>query len=555
MAVASYTLYGACEGHRNSSSSSSAGPCLVAKDGNGTLTSVEAANGVVNLQNASISDVASFPPTATVVDLSMNAIAQLGSDPVPALRLLNLSHNEFRTTDALPRFAALQTLDLSYNAIAYVGNLTLALPSVTRLSLANNRITALRNPTFPLSLQSLDLSGNTMTTFDVSSATFRQLNALPYLSLGNFSITACSGALHLLRSSVVCVLDSDTPPSTLLMTAYGQLIMVLSCIGLFVFAYLVCAKRVLDSPGPPANQHLRDTCLSSAYSIMEDDPMEYRISLSIEMDTKPFETILFHDTRLMPLQMAMKDIKKLKLLSSTAYTMYVAERHGAKVHATMLTPCTIEDTPTYLGGLVHEIAFLARLSHPNIVPLLGFATSSSLLDLTVVTEFMALGSLADVLRDANVVKYLRWTTPTNGVVPPKAQLALDVATAVAHLHALDAPVLHNAISLDHVFVSSEWRAHLGAFMYASYLDEPKTILAPQAAPEVVANGLRSTHSDVYLVGRLIADLEVANDMPETVRAIVVSCTALEPTARPSALEVATRLHHCLSSANTVDATV
>ncbi|KDO18318.1 TKL protein kinase, partial [Saprolegnia parasitica CBS 223.65] len=322
--------------------------------------------------------------------------------------------------------------------------------------------------------------------------------------------------------------------------AYGQLIMVFSCIGLCVFAYFVCAKRVLDSPGPPAaNDHLRDTCLSSAYSIVEDDPMQYRISLSIEMDTKPFETILFHDTRLMPLQLAMKDMKKLKLLSSTAYTtMYVAERYGAKAHATMLTPCAVQDTTMRLGGLVRNIAFLARLSHPNIVPLLGFATSSSLLDLTVVTEFMALGTLSDVLRDANLVKSLRWTTPTsNGVVPLKAQLALDVATAVAHLHTLDTPILHNAISVDHVFISSEWRAHLGAFMYATYVDEPKTRLAPNAAPEVLAGRLRSTtHSDVYLLGQLLADLEVANDMPETVRAIVASCMELEPTTRPSALE-------------------
>ncbi|OQR87013.1 protein kinase [Achlya hypogyna] len=530
------TLYGNCAAAANGALASP-DPCVVYGDNRTTLVTASPAFG---LRSANVEVVQGLPSVATSVDLSNNSIYRMTFDRQPNVVSLNLSRNMISSLDAVASLPNLETLDLSMNKLTTWTNAG-ALPNLTALNLSGNQIRSLYRPTFPPSLVSLDLSGNPITSFDLTTATYNALSVLPILRLSGVSITTCAGTLRLLGRTVVCVVDTPHESTSLLTSTYGQLIVVFSCIGLFTLAYLICVKGIFSSDRSD-DASLRDTCVSSAYSIMADDPMEYRISLSIEMDPKPFEAVLHHDPLLQPRALAMKDVKKVKLLATAAYTRYVAEHHGAKVHAKVLTP--LDNPQPLLAGLVNELAMLARLDHPNVVALVGFATSSSLLDLTVVTEFVALDTVASVLGDVDTAKYLRWTT-TNAIMPPKVEMARDVAAAVAYLHSKG--VLHNAISTETTFVSSKWTVKLGDFTHSSYEDDPKTCAV--AAPEVLAGGSRSSKSDVYLLGHFISALETSDRalIPASVQAIIDLCVQDDPQARPDATEVVAMLQRCAES--------
>lgn len=331
---------------------------------------------------------------------------------------------------------------------------------------------------------------------------------------------------------------------------YGPIFVFFGTVLSLLIVYMV-GKRLLLGPPTLTDNTLRATCISSGYSRMEDDPVEYRISLSLDLDTNDLATRLRNDDALTTAhKLQLKDIRKLKLISATPlYTTYVAQHLAMKADIKVLTPTASPmDTLAHLSGLVHEISVLARLSHPKVVSLLGYATSSSLLDLTMATEFMSFGSLAAILSEPALKKTMEWT-PTSIHAVPKVQLALDVVSAVVYLHGLARPLLHNALSTSTVVVSSKWEAKVSGFAHSSYVDDASSSttmeLLPSAvameAPEVQSGGRRSMASDVYLLGRLMLALddvdEATSTMPEAIATIVARCVDTDPMRRPTAAEV------------------
>ncbi|OQR87011.1 protein kinase [Achlya hypogyna] len=576
------TFYGACP-------SNPASPCVLFANASVETVAVDANNACV-ITGAGIDYVSSLPATSTTMLLRISCLINLASNNITGFgkqtssvssvwpqhsngdsSVTLLSDNLLPSLNELPSLPALRTLDLSFNEVRRLDSNT-DFQGLSQLykyresfhthSQVRNQISVISNPTFPPALKYLDLSGNPISVFDVTYETYNVLANMPDLVLDKFMLSSCSGQLVMLRTAIVCVTNipntaalrsttSPIHPYLKLSRMYGPIFVIFSSVMVLMLVYFI-GRRIFLGPQTPTDRTLRATCLSSNYSRMEDDPVEYRISLSMELDTSELTAALKTDPELRAFRLPLHEVKKLKLVAaSTVYTTYVAQHLSGKADAKVLTPCaSAETTLARLGGLVAEVQLLARLAHPKIVALVGYAASPSLLDLTVVTEFMSFGSLAAVLREPALAATLQWTADSVRMVP-KLQVVADVAAALAYLHGLPRPVLHNAVSTETVLVSSKWEAKLGNFTHASYADDTSAVLpspVPVEAPEVARGESRSPASDIYQLGRLMQELDSASEsstMPAAVQAIVAQCLDNSAVHRPSAEEVLFVLNSCL----------
>ncbi|OQR89926.1 hypothetical protein THRCLA_09507, partial [Thraustotheca clavata] len=350
-------LYGSCP----------INPCVVYSN----LTQVNyTTTSVLQIQNANIQSINEFPQNVTQIDLSWNNISSITSYKVPSILSLNLSHNQISTLDTVPVLPTLTSLDLSDNKLtgASLSRLS-AFPNLNNISLRNNNIKVIHNPIFPPNLQTLDLSGNPIVQFDISMTMFILLSNVSNLDLGSLSISNCFGTLQMLGHSVVCI--TDAPLNTAFWSnIYGPVILVFFGVLLLALAYLVMMK-CLRGGNDQRNDPLRDTCVSSNYSRIDDDPAEYRISLSFDMDTSQYNQAL-NQPDVAQYKLHLSDIRKRKLITAnSAYTTYAAQHQITNVDIKVLTACNAtEDTLLHLRDLVHEITMLARLNHPNIVSLI-----------------------------------------------------------------------------------------------------------------------------------------------------------------------------------------
>lgn len=148
---------------------------------------------------------------------------------------------------------------------------------------------------------------------------------------------------------------------------------------------------------------------------------------------------------------------------------------------------------------VPEVAALERPVHRNILRCYGATTEAPFI---AVSEYCAGGSLADALKDA---KSLAW--------PKRVQLLLQVAEALAHVHAEE--LLVQDITSHHIFLTQPLAKTPTAKLD---VDLPRGAGLLQAvgtdelelwrwrAPEATASGSFDRHSDVYCFGMLMFEV-------------------------------------------------
>ncbi|OQR87030.1 protein kinase [Achlya hypogyna] len=497
---------------------------------NGTLLQLPMTDNV-SVSYTGIEIIQGLPPSATSIDASNNNISVIYRALNTSVQRLNLSHNALISIDALTSLPALQSLDVSFNALnGFPSDKDFAqLETLIELNVARNAITELRLLSFPPQLAQLDVSHNPIAAFEVTEAVYTALLALPRLNLTNVSTTAqCFATTRLLQHVRVCVLDAASPGTAFLSTTYGVLLVVLCAVAIAALALVLVRRRYCRRPPPPL--YYRDTRLSSNYSRVEDNiPVEYRISLSVSVDTTALVAQL---APLEPQRIQTSALKKLKLAAPPrTYTVYATRLGSERVDAKVLAPAASSaETRRRLAALVHEITVLATLSHPHVVGFIGFAASPSLLDLTLVTEPMVYGSVSAVLRDPELSRYLHWTS-SNAMMTSKARMALEVASAVAYLHSQN--IVHHEISLDNAWVSSKWHIKLGGLTHCT----------------VGSDGRAA--SDVYLLGRFFQELDCDEDdpMPQYIQDLVTNCLLPNPDDRPTSESVAAVLLNALTSAS------
>ncbi|KAF3777005.1 putative LRR receptor-like serine/threonine-protein kinase [Nymphaea thermarum] len=131
--------------------------------------------------------------------------------------------------------------------------------------------------------------------------------------------------------------------------------------------------------------------------------------------------------------------------SSTVYYGQLPE--GLKVAVKKL-----KESGSLIGNLLAEIKILMRIHHKNLVSLVGLCEEQD--EIILVSEYMASGSLSEVLKDRN--KELTWRK--------RLQIALDAATGLEYLHTGCSPaIIHRDIKPANILLDENLQAKLADF--------------------------------------------------------------------------------------------
>ncbi|XP_020079922.1 probable serine/threonine-protein kinase PIX13 isoform X2 [Ananas comosus] len=152
-----------------------------------------------------------------------------------------------------------------------------------------------------------------------------------------------------------------------------------------------------------------------------------------------------------------------------------------------------------------EVHFLGRVSHPNLVKLLGYCWEDK--ELLLVYEFMARGSLENHLfRRGAAYEPLSWTL--------RLKILIGAARGLAFLHTSEKQIIYRDFKASNILLDSNYNAKLSDFGLAKLgptgADTHVTTRVMgtygYAAPEYVATGHLYVRSDVYGFGVVLLEM-------------------------------------------------
>ncbi|KAM5546966.1 putative serine/threonine-protein kinase PIX13 [Rosa sericea] len=152
-----------------------------------------------------------------------------------------------------------------------------------------------------------------------------------------------------------------------------------------------------------------------------------------------------------------------------------------------------------------EVNFLGRLSHPNLVKLLGYCWEDA--ELLLVYEFMQKGSLENHLfrRNPNV-EPLSWDI--------RIRIAIGAARGLAFLHSSEKQIIYRDFKASNILLDGNYNAKISDFGLAklgptggdSHVSTRVMGTYGYAAPEYIATGHLYVKSDVYGFGVVLLEI-------------------------------------------------
>ncbi|XP_045811817.1 probable serine/threonine-protein kinase PIX13 [Trifolium pratense] len=152
-----------------------------------------------------------------------------------------------------------------------------------------------------------------------------------------------------------------------------------------------------------------------------------------------------------------------------------------------------------------EINFLGRISHPNLVKLLGYCTDGD--EFLLVYEFMPRGSLESHLFKRNPnIESLSWNT--------RLKIAIDAARGLAFLHSSEKQIIYRDFKASNILLDENYNAKISDFGLAKFgpSGEDSHVTTRimgtygYAAPEYIATGHLYVKSDVYGFGVVLLEM-------------------------------------------------
>ncbi|CAK8561924.1 unnamed protein product [Lathyrus sativus] len=163
-----------------------------------------------------------------------------------------------------------------------------------------------------------------------------------------------------------------------------------------------------------------------------------------------------------------------------------------------------------------KVNFLGRLSHPNLVKLLGYCWDDE--ELLLVYEFMPKGSLENHLfrRNPNI-EPLSWNT--------RIKIAIGAARGLAFLHESEKQVIYRDFKASNILLDGSYNAKISDFGLAklgpsggqSHVSTRVMGTYGYAAPEYIATGHLYVKSDVYGFGVVLLEILTAMRAMDTKR--------------------------------------
>ncbi|OVA00620.1 Protein kinase domain [Macleaya cordata] len=152
-----------------------------------------------------------------------------------------------------------------------------------------------------------------------------------------------------------------------------------------------------------------------------------------------------------------------------------------------------------------EVNFLGRLSHPNLVKLLGYCWEDK--ELLLVYEFMQRGSLENHLfRRISSMQPLSWSI--------RLKITIGAARGLAFLHSSEKQIIYRDFKASNILLDGHFNAKLSDFGLAkngpsggdSHVTTRIMGTYGYAAPEYVATGHLYVKSDVYGFGVVLLEM-------------------------------------------------
>ncbi|KAK4491489.1 hypothetical protein RD792_002239 [Penstemon davidsonii] len=152
-----------------------------------------------------------------------------------------------------------------------------------------------------------------------------------------------------------------------------------------------------------------------------------------------------------------------------------------------------------------EVNFLGRLSHPNLVKLLGYCWENK--ELLLVYDYMQKGSLENHLFGrGSAVQPLTWKT--------RLKILIGAARGLAFLHALEVKIIYRDFKPSNILLDESYHAKLSDFGLAKmgpaacYTHVTTQVIGTYgyAAPEYIATGHLYVKSDVYSFGVILIEM-------------------------------------------------
>ncbi|CAM0908598.1 unnamed protein product [Alopecurus aequalis] len=149
-----------------------------------------------------------------------------------------------------------------------------------------------------------------------------------------------------------------------------------------------------------------------------------------------------------------------------------------------------------------EVNFLGRISHPNLVKLLGYCMEDN--ELMLVYEFMAKGSLENHL--FRIYEPLSWSL--------RLKILIGAARGLAFLHSSERQVIYRDFKASNILLDSHFTPKLSDFGLAKHgPDDGESHVTTRvmgtygyAAPEYVSTGHLYVKSDVYGFGVVLLEM-------------------------------------------------
>lgn len=152
-----------------------------------------------------------------------------------------------------------------------------------------------------------------------------------------------------------------------------------------------------------------------------------------------------------------------------------------------------------------EVNFLGRLSHPNLVKLLGYCWEDQ--ELLLVYEYLPKGSLENHLfRRSSAIDPLSWDM--------RMKIAMDAARGLSFLHSSDKQIIYRDFKASNILLDGSYNAKIADFGLAkmgpsagvSHVTTRVMGTSGYAAPEYLATGHLYIKSDVYGYGVVLLEL-------------------------------------------------
>uniref|UniRef100_H3GXX4 Protein kinase domain-containing protein n=1 Tax=Phytophthora ramorum TaxID=164328 RepID=H3GXX4_PHYRM len=214
---------------------------------------------------------------------------------------------------------------------------------------------------------------------------------------------------------------------------------------------------------------------------------------------------LWHDQVIASKRIQREQVQLEELLGQGAFgQVYAGSFQGEKVAVKKLLT-EAQENGDHVEGFLAEVKISAAIDHPHIVRFVGVAWTS-VADLCVVQEFMEGGDLRSLLH--------RYETERRcvGFDKQKTTIAMQVCSALAHMHSLSPPVIHNNLKSRNVLLTAAMEAKVSNFgtspkqTYKTSSDCKSLTL--WMAPEVLRGEMYDTNADMFSFGVVLSELDM-----------------------------------------------